>query len=109
MTQRKAILYIRVSTDEQAEKGHSLQHQEDRLRNHCAINGIEVLGLYKEDYSAKTFERPEFNKLLAYLRKTIKEIHRDFNKIKVYEMIPCICSVCKTVEYPRHRGQHIRV
>lgn len=69
MKVRKAILYIRVSTDEQAEKGYSLQHQEDRLRNHCAINGIEILALFKEDYSAKTFERPEFNKLLLYLKK----------------------------------------
>src|SRR5947208_3410258 len=69
MKQRKAILYIRVSTDEQAEKGNSLKHQEERLRNHCTVNGIEVTALYKEDYSAKTFERPEFNKLLTYLKK----------------------------------------
>ena len=66
---RKAILYIRVSTDEQAEKGYSLQHQEERLRNYCAIQNIEVLKLFKEDYSAKTFNRPEFNKLLDYVRQ----------------------------------------
>ena len=69
MRQKKAILYIRVSTDEQAEKGHSLRHQEERLRNHCAINGIEVVALYKEDHSAKTFERPEFRKMLEFLKK----------------------------------------
>jgi site-specific DNA recombinase len=69
MKSKKAILYIRVSTDEQAEKGHSLQHQEERLRNHCAINGIEVVALFKEDYSAKTFDRPEFTKLLSYIKK----------------------------------------
>ena len=28
---KKAILYIRVSTDEQAERGHSLAYQEDKL------------------------------------------------------------------------------
>ena len=28
---KKAILYVRVSTDEQADKGYSLQHQEERL------------------------------------------------------------------------------
>ena len=69
MTQKKAILYVRVSTDEQAEKGNSLKHQEERLRNHCAINGIEVVAFFKEDHSAKTFERPEFIKLLAFLKK----------------------------------------
>src|SRR4051794_4910495 len=66
---KKAILYVRVSTDEQAEKGHSLKHQEERLQNYCAVNGLEVVGFYKEDHSAKTFERPEFRKLLDFLKK----------------------------------------
>ncbi len=69
MKQKKAILYIRVSTDEQAEKGHSLAHQEDMLRKYCAINNVEVVGFYREDYSAKTFDRPEFNSILTFLRK----------------------------------------
>lgn len=66
---RKAILYIRVSTDEQADKGYSLQHQEERLRKYCELNNIEVVELFKEDHSAKTFNRPEFTKLLNSLKK----------------------------------------
>jgi len=66
---RRAILYIRVSTDEQADKGYSLQHQEERLRKYCELQGIEVILLFKDDHSAKTFERPEFIKLLAFIRK----------------------------------------
>lgn len=66
---RKAILYIRVSTDEQADKGYSLLHQEERLRKYCELNNIEVVDLYKEDHSAKTFNRPEFTKLLFALKK----------------------------------------
>ncbi len=66
---QKAILYIRVSTDEQADKGYSLQHQEERLRKYCELQNIQVLELFKEDYSAKTFHRPEFTKLLAFLKK----------------------------------------
>lgn len=31
-------LYIRVSTDEQAEKGYSLENQEEILRRHCILN-----------------------------------------------------------------------
>ncbi len=69
MRNRKAILYVRVSTDEQAEKGHSLAHQEEMLRRHCLLNNIEIVGFYKEDYSAKTFDRPEFTKILTFLRK----------------------------------------
>lgn len=66
---KKAILYIRVSTDEQADKGYSLQHQEERLRKYCELQNIQVLELFKEDYSAKTFHRPEFTKLLEFLKK----------------------------------------
>lgn len=66
---RKAILYIRVSTDEQADKGYSLQHQEERLRKYCEMQNIEVTHVYKDDYSAKTFNRPEFTRLLNGLRK----------------------------------------
>lgn len=67
MKTRKAILYVRVSTDEQAD-GFSLSYQEERLRKYCALNNIEVAAFYKEDHSAKTFERPEFKKLLAFLK-----------------------------------------
>lgn len=69
MKKRRAILYVRVSTDEQAEKGHSLAHQEEMLRKYCLINSIEIVAFFKEDYSAKTFDRPEFNKVLVFLRK----------------------------------------
>lgn len=65
---KKAILYIRVSTDEQAERGHSLAYQEEKLRMYCQLKGIEVVQLFKEDYSAKTFERPEIKKMLAFLK-----------------------------------------
>ena len=66
---QKAILYIRVSTDEQADRGYSLQHQEERLRKYCELQGKEVVAFFKEDYSAKTFQRPEFSLLLQYLKK----------------------------------------
>lgn len=66
---KKAIVYIRVSTDEQAEKGYSLAHQQERLEKYCELQGYEVVALYKEDHSAKSFDRPEFKKLLEHLRK----------------------------------------
>lgn len=53
---KTALLYIRVSTDEQADKGYSLQHQEERLRKYCELQGINVIGLFKDDHSAKTFQ-----------------------------------------------------
>lgn len=37
-----ADLYVRVSTDEQADKGDSQRDQEERLRKYCEINNIRV-------------------------------------------------------------------
>ena len=63
-----AIIYIRVSTDEQADKGYSLRHQEETLRKYCELNNIRMLEVVKEDYSAKTFIRPAFQVLLKNIR-----------------------------------------
>ena len=64
-----ADLYIRVSTDEQAEKGYSQRNQEEVLRKYCSINYIEVRNVIYEDHSAKTFNRPQWNKILIKLKK----------------------------------------
>src|SRR6478609_1704139 len=65
---KQSYLYIRVSTDEQAEKGYSLRAQEETLRRYCELQNIFIKGLYIEDHSAKTFNRPEFTKMLLSIR-----------------------------------------
>lgn len=71
---KTAYLYIRVSTDEQKRKGYSLPEQEDRLLKYCEYNNIEVKGIYREDFSAKTFNRPEWKKLMTVIKsKSSKE------------------------------------
>ena len=40
---KRAILYARVSTDEQARSGYSLAQQLDALRAHCEREGYEVI------------------------------------------------------------------
>lgn len=66
---RKADLYIRVSTDEQADKGYSQRDQEDRLRKYCAIKGYSIRNIFLEDHSAKSFNRPEWSKYLMSLKE----------------------------------------
>jgi len=61
--------YVRVSTDEQADKGYSQRDQEERLRKYCEINNIRVRKVILEDHSAKTFKRPAWTGLLGDLRK----------------------------------------
>ena len=40
---KQAVLYARVSTDEQARSGYSLAQQLEALREYAAIEGFEVL------------------------------------------------------------------
>ncbi len=73
---KNVILYVRVSTDEQAGRGYSLRDQEQKLLTYCQNNNFNVLHIFREDYSAKTFKRPEFKKLLDYCKKNKKNIHQ---------------------------------
>jgi site-specific DNA recombinase len=64
-----ADLYVRVSTDEQADKGYSQRNQEEVLRKYCEINSIAVRDVIYEDHSAKTFIRPKWKLFLLNLKK----------------------------------------
>ncbi len=68
---RTAVIYTRVSTDEQKENGFSLQDQYAKLLKYCEKNNIEVLKHYQDDHSAKTFNRPKFQEFLNDVKKKI--------------------------------------
>ena len=61
--------YIRVSTDEQADKGYSQRSQEELLTKYCDINKIIVRNVIFEDHSAKTFTRPAWQKYMQDIKK----------------------------------------
>ncbi|MEO6520634.1 MAG: recombinase family protein [Mucilaginibacter sp.] len=46
-----------------------MPEQEDRLLKYCEFNDINVKGVYREDFSAKNFNRPEWKKLIATIKK----------------------------------------
>ncbi|SDW81211.1 Site-specific DNA recombinase [Lutibacter oricola] len=71
---QNALIYTRVSTDEQANKGFSLPHQKNVLKLYCQHKGINILRHYKEDFSAKNFNRPAFNELFSYVKANRKSI-----------------------------------
>ena len=51
---RRAALYVRVSTDEQAAEGYSLDAQKSILEDHCLAEGLDIAGVYEDDgYSLK--------------------------------------------------------
>ena len=60
-----AAIYIRVSTQDQAQHGFSLDAQEESLVNYAKALGYEILKIYKDEgKSAKTLNRPEMINLL---------------------------------------------
>lgn len=72
---KNAILYTRVSTDDQAD-GCSLNTQEQHLRNYCTSQDFNVIAVYKEDYCAKNhdLDRPEFRKMFEYCKRHKKSV-----------------------------------
>lgn len=67
-TTKRAAIYARVSTDEQAEKGYSLPSQLEACRRYAEQNGLRVVAEFKDDYSGAKLERPEFSKLRDMVR-----------------------------------------
>lgn len=73
-------IYIRVSTDQQAEKGYSLDTQLEACRQHALEMGAVNITEYKDDgYSGEYIERPA----LAELREALKE--KLFDVVVVYD------------------------
>jgi site-specific DNA recombinase len=61
---QRAILYARVSTDEQARSGYSLRQQIDRLREYAADEGYEVLEEVADaGYSGASLGRPGMDRV----------------------------------------------
>jgi len=67
---RYIALYCRVSTDEQAREGVSLEEQQERLQAYCKAMGWATrLHIYIDDgYSAKNLDRPELKKLIQAVK-----------------------------------------
>jgi DNA invertase Pin-like site-specific DNA recombinase len=67
------VVYCRVSTKDQLE-GYSIETQEQACRAYCEKNLYSVLGVFQEARSAKTAERPEFQRMLSYCTKNQRNI-----------------------------------
>ncbi len=66
-TKPLAALYIRVSTEDQARHGISLQAQEEALKNYCSALGYDIFKIYRDEgRSGKDItHRPEMVQMLA--------------------------------------------
>ncbi len=63
--ERIAGIYIRVSTEDQAREGFSLEQQEERLREFCKFKRYKVLKVYEDaGISAKNDKRPAYQEMM---------------------------------------------
>lgn len=68
----KAVCYVRVSTQEQALHGVSLNAQEERLSAYCVMQGLDVIQTFREEgisASKALNTRPKGTEMLELLRK----------------------------------------
>ena len=63
---KRAALYVRVSTDEQAAEGYSLEAQKSILTDHCLAEGLDIAAVYEDDgYSGRNANRPAYRRMMS--------------------------------------------
>ena len=67
---KKVAIYARVSTEDQAKEGFSLDSQLEKLRSYCKARGWEIAGEYIDDgYSGRDVRRPAYQKMMEDIDK----------------------------------------
>lgn len=67
---KKVAIYARVSTEDQAKEGFSLDSQLEKLRSYCKARGWEIVGEYIDDgYSGRDVKRPAYQKMMEEIDK----------------------------------------
>jgi len=65
----KAVGYVRVSTEEQAREGLSLDAQEEKIRAYCTAKGWRLVRIYRDEgFSGKDLNRPALQEMLRDLK-----------------------------------------
>lgn len=77
---QKAVIYSRVSSDEQKKEGFSIEAQEDLMKKYAQKNGLEIVKIFSESQSAKDTGRKEFNAMISFIRKNKSVEHMIFEK-----------------------------
>ena len=68
MSNTKAIAYIRVSTDKQQDKGHSLLAQQEKITAYASLYDLDIVDYVIETGSAKNLNREGLQGALAQIK-----------------------------------------
>lgn len=73
--QKQSVIYIRVSTEEQAKSGYSIEAQEKNCREYASQINCNVARVFiDEGRSAKDLKRPEVQKMFTYCSNSKNKI-----------------------------------
>lgn len=65
---RRVVAYVRVSTEQQADKGHSLEAQKEKLAQYASLHDLEIVAFDADaGVSASSLDRPGLQKALSRL------------------------------------------
>ncbi len=85
----RAVLYARVSSDEQEKEGFSIPAQKKLLLNYASENGFEIVDEFVEVETAKVVGRKAFSKMVDFLKRQaqIKDAERCCRVILVEKIL----------------------
>lgn len=66
--QKRCLVYIRVSTNRQAEEGYSIPQQTERLTKYCDAMDWKIVDIFVDDDTGKDMNRPEFQRMMQAIR-----------------------------------------
>lgn len=67
---KTCYIYCRVSTDEQAKEGYSVENQKRACSEYAKSNGFDIKAIFADEgESARTTNRPEFQKMMIALKE----------------------------------------
>lgn len=91
----RAVGYVRVSTDKQAERGVSLAEQEARLRAYAHLYELDLVSVISEDASAKSLDRPGLQRALGALEPGMGLLVAKLDRLT--RSVRDLCDLCDTV------------
>ncbi|MBS3076527.1 recombinase family protein [Candidatus Pacearchaeota archaeon] len=104
MNQNKplAAIYVRVSTQDQAQHGFSLNAQQESLENYAKALGYEIFKIYRDEgKSAKDLKRPEMQQMLEDAK------NNKFSAIFIYKLdrfSRSLKDLILTIDYLKNLG-----
>ena len=66
---KRALIYARVSSDEQGEHGYSIQTQIDAMQKYSDDHGLIVVRVFQENHTGAELDRPELESARAMLER----------------------------------------